>query len=93
LLNFHFAESDEVALETALSLNLGFAKEIQLAASIEQLKLFALAGTPATVLARLQEFIDVGCTTFCLAPMQKHQSAYQAQLDIFATEVLPRLRA
>jgi alkanesulfonate monooxygenase SsuD/methylene tetrahydromethanopterin reductase-like flavin-dependent oxidoreductase (luciferase family) len=93
LLNFHFAESDAAALETALALNLGFATEIQLAGSVEQLKLFALAGTPTTVLARLQEFIDVGCTTFCLAPMQKNQSAYQAQLDIFATEVLPRLRA
>jgi alkanesulfonate monooxygenase SsuD/methylene tetrahydromethanopterin reductase-like flavin-dependent oxidoreductase (luciferase family) len=92
LLNFHVAESDEVALETALALNLGFAQEIQLAANTEQLKLFALAGTPTTVLARLREFIDAGCTTFCLAPMQKNQSAYQAQLDIFAAEVLPKLR-
>ena len=51
-----------------------------------------LAGTPTTVLARLREFIDAGCTMFCLAPMQKNQSAYQAQLDIFVTEVLPKLR-
>jgi alkanesulfonate monooxygenase SsuD/methylene tetrahydromethanopterin reductase-like flavin-dependent oxidoreductase (luciferase family) len=93
LLNFHFDESDEVAVETALALNLGFAEEIQLAASAEQLKLFALAGTPATVLARLREYVDAGCTTFCLAPMQKDQIAYQAQLDIFAAEVLPKLKS
>ena len=93
LLNFHFGENDDSALETALSLNLGFAEEIQLAASTEQLKLFALAGTPTTVLARLQEYVDAGCTTFCLSPMQKEKIAYQAQLDIFATEVLPKLRS
>jgi alkanesulfonate monooxygenase SsuD/methylene tetrahydromethanopterin reductase-like flavin-dependent oxidoreductase (luciferase family) len=92
LLNFHFAGNDESAVETALALNLGFAEEIQLAASTEQLKLFALAGTPTTVLARLQEYVDAGCTTFCLAPMQKERIAYQTQLDIFAAEVLPKLR-
>src|SRR5260370_35864893 len=64
LLNFHIGENDESALETALALNLGFAEETQLAASTEQLKLFALAGTPTTVLARLQEYLDAGCTTF-----------------------------
>ena len=32
-------------------------------------------------------------TTFCLSPMQKQKIAYQAQLDIFATEVLPKLRS
>ena len=93
LLNFHIGENDESALETALALNLGFAEEIQLAASTEQLKLFALAGTPTTVLARLQEYVDAGCTTFCLSPMQKEKTAYQAQLDIFTTEVLPKLRS
>jgi alkanesulfonate monooxygenase SsuD/methylene tetrahydromethanopterin reductase-like flavin-dependent oxidoreductase (luciferase family) len=93
LLNLHFGENDESALETALALNLGFAEEIKLTASTEQLKLFALAGTPTTVLARLQEYVDAGCTTFCLSPMQKQKIAYQAQLDIFATEVLGKLRS
>jgi hypothetical protein len=67
-------------------------EEIQLAASTEQLKLFAAAGTPATDLARLQEYVDAGCTTFCLTPMQKDKIIYQAQLDVFAIEVLPKFR-
>jgi alkanesulfonate monooxygenase SsuD/methylene tetrahydromethanopterin reductase-like flavin-dependent oxidoreductase (luciferase family) len=92
LLNFHFSTDANTALETALALNLGFAQEIRLAASSEQLRLFALAGTPATVLRRLREYVDAGCTTFCVAPMQKDRIAYQAQMDIFAKEVLPKLR-
>jgi len=91
LLNFHLDDDDERALERALALNLGFAQDLHLAGSNEQLKRFALAGTPATVIARLREYIAVGCTTFCLAPMQKDNAGFQSQIRRIASEVLPLL--
>lgn len=93
LLNFHFDEDDRRAEERALALNLGFAQELQLAGSPEQLKRFALAGRPETVLARLYEYAEAGCTTFSLAPMEKGSEAYQRQIATLAEEVLPKLWA
>jgi alkanesulfonate monooxygenase SsuD/methylene tetrahydromethanopterin reductase-like flavin-dependent oxidoreductase (luciferase family) len=92
LLNFHLDDDDATALDCALALNLGFAQELELAGNTEQLKRFALAGTPSTITARLNEYVDAGCTTFCLAPMEKDNAAFQAQIRRFASEVLPQLR-
>jgi len=92
LLNFQLGDDDERACARALELNLGFAQELQLAGSSEQLKRFALAGRPATVLARLREYVAAGCTTFCVAPMEKDNAGFQRQIRRFAAEVLPQLR-
>lgn len=92
LLNFCLDSSDAKAEARALSLNLGFAQELQLTGSSEQLKRFALAGRPETVVERLQEYVAAGCTTFCLAPIEKDNSAYQRQIEILARDVLPKLR-
>jgi alkanesulfonate monooxygenase SsuD/methylene tetrahydromethanopterin reductase-like flavin-dependent oxidoreductase (luciferase family) len=91
LLNFQLDDDAERAEARALELNLGFAQELRLAANNEQLKRFALAGTPATVLARLREYVAAGCMTFCVAPMEKDNAGFQRQIRRFAAEILPRL--
>ena len=93
LLNFHIGASDDAAMERALAINLGFAQELTLAGNTEQLKRFALAGRPATIIARLQEYVDAGCTNFALAPMEKGDAEYSRQARRFAAEILPALRA
>ncbi len=93
LLNFQIGDDDEQAMDRALELNLGFANELTLAGNPEQLKRFALAGRPETVIARLREYIAAGCTTFVVSPMEKDNDTYQAQARRFADEVLPALTA
>ena len=93
LLNFHIGANDDAAMDHALAINLGFAQELTLAGNAEQLKRFALAGRPATIIARLQEYVDAGCTNFALAPMEKGDAEYSRQARRFAAEILPALRA
>ncbi len=89
----HFLLDDSHAAVTkALELNFGFPRDLKLAANVEQLKQLALVGSADDVLARLQQFIDVGCTTFCVSPMEKETEAYRRQVERFAAEVLPRLK-
>lgn len=90
LLNFHL-DTQEAAMTRALELNFGFPKELQLAGNDEQLKRLGLVGTPEDVVARMQEYIDAGCTTFSVSPIEKENDAYQRQVRRFASEVLPRL--
>ena len=92
LLNFHL-DTQEAAMTRALELNLGFPKELQLEGNDEQLKRLGLVGTPEDVGARMQEYIDAGCTTFAVSPMEKENDAYQRQVRRFASEVLPRLKS
>ena len=82
----------ETAIARALELNLGFPKEWEMPMNDEQHKRLALAGTPEDVVARMQEYIDPGCTTFTVSPIEKVNSAYQSQVRWFAHEVLPRLK-
>jgi alkanesulfonate monooxygenase SsuD/methylene tetrahydromethanopterin reductase-like flavin-dependent oxidoreductase (luciferase family) len=63
-----------------------------LAANEEQLKQLVLVGSADEVLARLQQFIEVGCTTFCVSPIERETEAYRRQIERFAAEVLPRLK-
>jgi alkanesulfonate monooxygenase SsuD/methylene tetrahydromethanopterin reductase-like flavin-dependent oxidoreductase (luciferase family) len=93
LLNLIFAKDNDVALRKAQELNWGFAHEMSLTGTEDQLKSFALAGTPARIVERLEEYIAAGCTSFCFAPMEKDNSIYQEQLDILATDVVPKLRS
>jgi alkanesulfonate monooxygenase SsuD/methylene tetrahydromethanopterin reductase-like flavin-dependent oxidoreductase (luciferase family) len=89
----HFLLDDSHAAVTrALELNFGFPRELKLAANEEQLKQLTLVGSADDVLARLQQFIDVGCTTFCVSPIEKETEAYRRQVERFAAEVLPRLK-
>jgi alkanesulfonate monooxygenase SsuD/methylene tetrahydromethanopterin reductase-like flavin-dependent oxidoreductase (luciferase family) len=89
----HFLLDDSHAAATkALELNFGFPRDLKLAANVEQLKRLVLVGSADDVLAHLQEFIDVGCTTFCVSPMEKETEAYRRQVERFAAEVLPRLK-
>lgn len=92
LLNFQIGVSDEAAMERALAINLGFAQELTLAGNADQLKRFALAGRPETIIARLREYVDAGCTNFALAPMEKGNAQYQQQARLFSAEILPALR-
>ncbi len=93
LLNFHIGDDDEQAMRRALDLNLGFANQLTLAGTEEQLRRFALAGRPETIVARLVEYVDAGCTNFALAPMDKTNAGYRRQAEMFAAEILPALRA
>jgi alkanesulfonate monooxygenase SsuD/methylene tetrahydromethanopterin reductase-like flavin-dependent oxidoreductase (luciferase family) len=89
----HFLLDDSHAAVTkAQELNFGFPRDLKLAANVEQLKQLALVGSADDVLARLQQFIDVGCTTFCVSPIEKETEAYRRQVERFAAEVLPRLK-
>ena len=89
----HFLLDDSHAAVTrALELNFGFPSELKLEANVEQLKKLTLVGSADDVLARLQQFIDVGCTTFCVSPIEKETQAYRRQVERFAAEVLPRLK-
>ena len=92
LLHFHL-DVGETAAKRALELNLGFPKGLQLAGNDEQLKRLALVGTPDEVVARMQEYIAAGCTTFAVSPIEKENSAYQRQARWFARDVLPRLKS
>jgi alkanesulfonate monooxygenase SsuD/methylene tetrahydromethanopterin reductase-like flavin-dependent oxidoreductase (luciferase family) len=92
LLHFHL-DTQAAAMTRALELNLGFPKELQLAGNDEQLKRLGLVGTPEDVVARMQEYIDAGCTTFAVSPIEKENGAYQRQVRRFASEVLPRLKS
>jgi len=58
-----------------------------------QLKRFALIGSADTVHQRIEEYLAAGCSTFCLAPMEKGNAAYQEQIQMFAVEVLPKLKS
>ena len=88
----HFLLDDSRAAVTkAVDLNFGFPRELKLAANEEQLKKLALVGSADDILARLQQFIEVGCTTFCVSPIEKETEAYRRQVERFAAEVLPRL--
>jgi alkanesulfonate monooxygenase SsuD/methylene tetrahydromethanopterin reductase-like flavin-dependent oxidoreductase (luciferase family) len=91
LLHFHL-DRPAVAMARALELNFGFPQELQLAANDEQLQRLGLAGTPEDVATRMQEYIDAGCTTFSVSPIEKESTAYQRQVRRFASEVLPRLK-
>ena len=91
LLHFLLDES-RAAMTKALELNFGFPSELKLAASEEQLKQLALVGSADEILARLQQFIEMGCTTFCVSPIEKETQAYRRQVERFAAEVLPRLK-
>jgi alkanesulfonate monooxygenase SsuD/methylene tetrahydromethanopterin reductase-like flavin-dependent oxidoreductase (luciferase family) len=91
LLHFLLDDSD-AALAKARELNFGFPRELTLAANEQQLKQLALIGSADEVLDRLQQFIDVGCTTFCVSPIEKETEAYRRQVERFAAEVLPRLK-
>jgi len=93
LLHLLIAKNDDLALRNALELNLGFAREMTLSGNEDQLKSFALAGSPSRIVERLEEYIAAGCTSFCLAPMEKDNAAYQEQLQILAAEVLPKLKS
>ena len=89
----HFLLDDShAAVSKALQLNFGFPSELKLAANVEQLKQLTLVGSADDVLARLQQFIDVGCTTFCVSPIDKEPAAYRRQIERFAAEVLPKLK-
>lgn len=53
-------------------------------------RLFA-AGTPERILDRLHEYWQAGCTEFVLGPAEQGDR-YLEQVDLIATEVLPRIR-
>src|ERR1700680_714244 len=83
----HFLLDDSHAAVTkALELNFGFPSELKLAANVEQLKQLTLVGSAGDVLARLQQFVDVGCTTFCVSPIDKETGGYRRQVERFAAE-------
>jgi alkanesulfonate monooxygenase SsuD/methylene tetrahydromethanopterin reductase-like flavin-dependent oxidoreductase (luciferase family) len=90
----HFLLEDSPAAVTkAQEHNFGFPHELKLAANVEQLKQLVLVGSADDILARLLQFIEVGCTTFCVSPMEKATEGYRHQARRFAAEVLPRLKA
>jgi alkanesulfonate monooxygenase SsuD/methylene tetrahydromethanopterin reductase-like flavin-dependent oxidoreductase (luciferase family) len=90
----HFLLEDSPAAVTkAQEHNFGFPQELKLAADVEQLKQLVLVGSADDILARLLQFIEVGCTTFCVSPMEKATEGYRRQARQFAAEVLPRLKA
>ena len=88
---FLFDKNDEDAdLRAALALNEGFPPELRLTPP-EKLRRFLLAGTPARVTEQIQGYIEAGCEIFSLSPIARGQ-AFQEHLDIFASEVLPRIK-
>jgi len=93
LLHFQLGKDEDAALNRALELNFGFPQELQWAGNTEQLKRFALLGSADTVHQRIEEYLAAGCGTFCFAPMEKGNAAYQEQIQMFAVDVLPKLRA
>jgi alkanesulfonate monooxygenase SsuD/methylene tetrahydromethanopterin reductase-like flavin-dependent oxidoreductase (luciferase family) len=93
LLHFQLGKDEDAALDRALALNFGFPQELQLAGNAEQLKRFALIGSADTVHQRIEEYLAAGCGTFCFAPMEKGNAAYQEQIRMFAVEVLPKLKS
>jgi alkanesulfonate monooxygenase SsuD/methylene tetrahydromethanopterin reductase-like flavin-dependent oxidoreductase (luciferase family) len=89
----HFLLDDSpTAPRRALELNFGFPSELKLAADEEQLQRLILIGSPDDVLGRLQQFIEAGCTTFCVSPIEKETDAYRRQVERFAADVLPRIK-
>jgi len=81
---------DDADLRAALKMNAGFPPESVLT-PLETLRRFVIAGTPAGVTEKLQEYIDAGCETLCVSFINR-QEAGQEDLRIFASEVLPRLK-
>ena len=89
----HFLLDDSPAAMTqALEHNCGFPREMKLAGNEEQLKRLVLVGSTSEVLDRLQQYIEAGCTTFCVSPIQKAAESYRRQAERFAAELLPRLK-
>ena len=91
-LPFYFdAKNDDTDLRAAQLMNASFPPGLALTPD-ETLRRFVLAGTPARVLERLQEYIDEGCDCLCVSPVETG-TAREEHLDIFASEVLPRLKS
>ena len=91
LLPFHLEADENAAVERAVALNFGFPKELQMGGTTEQLKRFSLIGSAETIRRRIGEYVEAGCRTFVLSPMEKGKQTYQEQVEMLAAEILHRV--
>jgi probable F420-dependent oxidoreductase len=54
---------------------------------------YCTAGTPATCRASLQAYVDAGVREFILTPPVASPHEFRQQLDLYASEIFPALRA
>jgi alkanesulfonate monooxygenase SsuD/methylene tetrahydromethanopterin reductase-like flavin-dependent oxidoreductase (luciferase family) len=53
---------------------------------------YMVAGTPATIVERLRQFAEQGCTNFTLMPLDQG-TGLRPQIAVLAEEVLPFIRS
>lgn len=84
-------DDTDADLRAAQAFSRDFSAQQQLT-PLEKLRRFIVAGTPERVREQMQAYVDAGCDTFVVGPVARGAS-YQEQLDVFAAEVLPKLKS